>query len=192
MAQNRALVEATLARLRQEKWRPWLPTVQVGYSAGGFGGGQGGSLRDFGGRGDFDALLVWDVRNLGFGNEALQRDRGSQHRQAILTAEQVRDTILAEVARAYHQVGLRQKQMEAARSLLRAASEALPLNFRGIRSGTLRAIEAQQAVQAVALAQTQYLTAITDYNRAQYQLLRALGGFPSPAEPSHGQPMSTR
>jgi outer membrane protein TolC len=188
MAQNQALVEATLTRLRQERWRPWLPTVMLGASAGGFGGGQGGSLRDFGGRGDFDALLVWEVRNFGLGNRALQRERASQHRQAMLTAEQIRDIILAEVARAHHQVVLREKQIEAARSMLRAASEALPLNYKGVRAGTLRAIEAQQAVQAVAQAQTQYLTALTDYNRAQFQLLRALGGFPSSGQPSTGHP----
>jgi outer membrane protein TolC len=97
----------------------------------------------------------------------------------VLSAEQVRDTILAEVARAYHQVHFRRQQIEAARAQVRAAGEALPLNFKGILAGTLRAIEAQQAVQAVALAQTQYLGAVTDYNRAQLLLLRALGGVPT-------------
>jgi outer membrane protein TolC len=181
MARYQALVAVTLARLRQERWRPWLPAVEIGTSAGGFGGGQGSSLGDFAGRNDVDALLVWELRNLGFGNLALQRERASQHVQAHLTAEQVRDDIAAEVARAYHQVHYRRGQIDAARAQLQAASEALPLNLKGIVNGTLRAIEGLQAVQALASAQYQYLSAIIDYDRAQFELLRAVGQPPGAA-----------
>jgi outer membrane protein TolC len=175
LAEFQAVVRATLARLRQEHWRPWLPTLQVGFSAGGFGGGEGSHLGSFGDRLDFDALAVWELRNLGLGNRALQRDRASQHRQAHLNAEQLADVIAAEIARAYHQVRSRRQQIEAARVQVKAAAEALPLNFKGILGLQLRAIEAQQAVQALAAARSQYLAAILDYNRAQFQLLRAIG-----------------
>jgi outer membrane protein TolC len=182
LAENRALVNATLADLRREQWRPWLPTVQVGLGAGGFGGGEGSFLGNFSDRTDVDALLVWELRNLGLGNRALQSERASQLRQTRLSGEQIRDLIAAEIARAYYQVQLRQRQMEAARGQVRAAAEALPLNFKGVQGGTLRAIEAQQAVQALAAARQQYVLAVIDYNRAQFQLLRALGQAPQ-AEP---------
>jgi outer membrane protein TolC len=175
LAENRALVNATLARLRQEKWRPWLPDLQVGYGAGIYGGGAGSFVGDFGGRGDFDAILVWELRNLGFGNRALQRERASQLRQARLSGEDVRDTIAAEITRAYYGVQLRRRQIEAANLQVQAATEALPLNFKGVLDGALRAIEALQAVQTLAQAQTQYLAAVIDYDRAQFELLRALG-----------------
>ncbi|MCI0458886.1 MAG: TolC family protein [Gemmataceae bacterium] len=181
LAAHQSLVNAALERLRQERWRPWFPTVQVGLSAGGFGGGEGSFLGNFSDRADFDALLVWELRNLGFGNRALQRERASQQVQARLTAEQVRDTIASEVARAYYQVQLRQRQIEAARTQVRAAAEAVPLNFKGIVGGDLRAIEGQQAVQTLAFARNQYLTAVIDYNRAQFQLLRAIGQPPDTA-----------
>ena len=112
---------------------------------------------------------------------ALQRDRASQLRQASLTAEQVRDTIIAEVVRAYHQVGYRRQQIDAARTQAKATAEALPLNFKGIQEETLRAIEAQQAVQALASAQSLYLASVLDYNRARFQLLRAVGQPLDPA-----------
>jgi outer membrane protein TolC len=175
LAQYQALVEAALARLKQEQWRPFLPAVQLGYGAGDYGGGKGSFFGDFGGRGDFDALLVWELRNLGFGNRALRRERDSQLQQARLTGEQLRDTVAAEVARAYHEVQFRRREIEAARAQVEAAAEALPLNFKGVREGTLRAIEAQQAVQALAAARNQYLAAVIDYDRAQFQLLRAIG-----------------
>src|SRR5262249_49180687 len=98
--------------------------------------------------------------------------------QAALTAEQIRDTIAAEVVRAYYRVRLRQQQIEEARAQVEAATEALPLNFKGILGGQLRAIEAQQAIQALAAARNQYVATVIAYNRAQFQLLRALGRPP--------------
>jgi outer membrane protein TolC len=178
LAQHQALVRASLERLRLEKWRPWIPSAAVGYSAGGFGGGRGSEFGRFGGRSDFDAVLAWEFRNLGLGNRALQRERSSVLAQANLTAEQTRDNIMAEIARAYHQVRFRGGQVEAARRQFAAAAEALPLNFKGIVGGNLRAIEGQQAVQALAVAQSQYLTSVTEYNQVQFQLLRAIGQPP--------------
>lgn len=178
LAEHQALIQATLERLKQEHWRPWLPTMQVGLSAGGFGGGEGAFFGRFGDRTDFDALMVWELRNLGFGNQALKRDRASQHLQAQLTAEQLRDTIASQIARAYYQVQFRERQIEASRSQVQSAAEAVPLNFKGILGGDLRAIEAQQAVATLAFARSQYLTSVIDYNRAQFQLLRALGKAP--------------
>ncbi len=184
LAENQALVRATVERLRQEQWRPWIPTLQLGLGAGGFGGGEGSFLGHFSDRVDFDALAVWELRNLGLGNRALQRERTSQLRQTRLTGEQIRDLIAAEIARAYYQAQFRQRQIEAGRAQVQAAAAAVPLNFAGIRGGTLRAIEAQQAVQTLAFARVQYLAALTDYNRAQFQLLRALGQ--PPESPAYG------
>ncbi len=174
MAEHQALVAATIERLRQEQWRPWFPTFQVGVSAGGFGGGEDSFFGNFGDRTDFDALLVWELRNLGFGNRALQRERASLNAQASLSAEQIRDNIASQIARAYYRVRFRQRQIEASRAQVKAAAEAVPLNFKGITGGDLRAIEGLQSIQTLAFARSQYLAAVIDYNRAQFQLLHAL------------------
>jgi outer membrane protein TolC len=178
LAAHQALVQAALERLRQEEWRPLVPYLQVGLSAGGFGGGANAYFGKFGDRTDFDALVVWELKGLGFGNRALQRERASQQLQAALTAEQIRDRVAAEIVRAYYQARLRQQQIEAARAQVEATAEALPLNFKGILGGQLRAIEAQQAIQALAAARNQYVATVIDYNRAQLRLLRALGRPP--------------
>jgi outer membrane protein TolC len=175
---HQALVQAALERLRQEQWRPLIPDLQVSLSAGGFGGGPASFFGNFAGRTDFDALVVWELRGLGFGNRALQRERASQQLQAALAAEQIRDKVAAEIVRAYYQVRLRQQQIEAAGAQVEATAEALPLNFKGILGGQLRAIEAQQAIQALAAARSQYITTVIDFDRAQFQLLRALGRPP--------------
>src|SRR5262249_34349413 len=78
IAQNSAIGAAD-ARVRQEIVRPWLPTLAVGFSGGGFGGGsnqQDLGVSSFfervGTRTDFDALAFWQVQNLGHGNRSLQ------------------------------------------------------------------------------------------------------------------------
>ncbi len=175
VTERQAFVNASAERLRQERWRPALPSMHVSFSAGGFGGGDNAFLGDFRDRADFDAMLVWQLRNLGFGNRALQRERASQAQQAMLSAAQVRDLIASEVAAAYHQVQFRRKQIDAAREQVEAAEKAVPLNFIGIKGDVLRAIEAQQAIQALATARARHLETVVNFNRAQMALWRAVG-----------------
>jgi outer membrane protein TolC len=171
-------------RVRQEKFRPWLPHFYVGASAGGFGGGTGSDVDNFDDRADFDAAALWEVQNLGFGNAALRRETRSLYRQSDLAVQQVRDIIATEVSQAYQRVQLRRRQMDVTQFQVETAQQALRLNLDGIRGGELRPIEIQQAIGALASAQTQFLDAIIDYNIAQVQLLRAVGQPPQIANPA--------
>jgi len=180
-ARQDAFVEETWTRLRQEDWRPWMPHLYAGLSGGGFGGAPGGDVKSFSDRTDFDLAAIWELQNLGFGNAARRRERRSAHLQAEIAENQVRDLIASEVARTYHQVQFRRDQIEVARQQVSAASQALSRNFDGIRGKALRPIEAQQALGALAAARQRYLSAVIDYNQAQFELLRALGLPPSPA-----------
>jgi outer membrane protein TolC len=164
---------------RQERLRPWIPHLYAGVSGGGFGGGAGSEIENFGGRADFDVAAVWELENLGFGNVARQRDQQSVFRQANLAIEQVRDLIAAEVAQSYQRVQLRLRQIDVTRPQVETASQAMRHNLEGIRGGELRPIEIQQAIGALASSRTGYLDAVTDYNVAQLQLLRAIGQPPS-------------
>src|SRR5262249_18757819 len=74
-------------RLRQEKVRPLLPLISVGFSYGIFGGG--GNLAptpfgNFSNRMDFDAFAVWSLENLGFGNRAVKNRARLNRNQAML------------------------------------------------------------------------------------------------------------
>ena len=73
----RELVEAAVLRLKQAKLRPFVPSLAVSYSGGGFGGGQNASFGNFGGRSDVAASLFWELRDLG-----LDRPRASAARAA--------------------------------------------------------------------------------------------------------------
>lgn len=180
--QRQARVGETLQRVRQEEWRPWIPHLQVGLSSGGFGGGPDGSFGEFSDKTDLDLLAVWELRNLGLGNRALQRERESQHQQAHLQYQQTLDRIAAEITQAYRRVRYQRRQIDRAEEQVQAAARALPLNFQGIRGRALRPIEAQQAIEALAEARNQYLQAVIEYNQAQFTLLQALGRPPEVPE----------
>src|SRR5262249_59855792 len=82
LAEGRALVGAAMARWRQARVDPLVPRLDVGYTAGLFGGGRNEFLGDFGGRGDGTVAAVWELHNLGAGDLARARARQSQYRQA--------------------------------------------------------------------------------------------------------------
>src|SRR5271163_2810190 len=81
LASQQALVQATLVRLRQERLRPLIPLVVLGGDAapaapGGYltGGVFNSNLNGVGspwaGRNDVNVQVLWELRNLGFGNSA--------------------------------------------------------------------------------------------------------------------------
>ncbi|MDA1054255.1 MAG: TolC family protein [Planctomycetota bacterium] len=181
LAQHQARVAETMTRISQEQWRPWLPHLHLGYAGAGFGGGRNSDLQNFGARGDFDALAVWQVQNFGLGNRARQNERFSQHQQAHLQYEWIRDQVIAEVTQAYSRARYRKEQIEFAEQQVAVAADALPLNLKGIRDGVIRPIEAQQAIAGLAAARSLYLASVVDFNRAQLELIRALGEPPQNA-----------
>jgi outer membrane protein TolC len=170
-----ALVQAALERLDQERVRPLIPRLLVDFSAGGYGGGPGAHFTDFSDRTDFHVLAMWELRNLGLGNRSLQRQRQAQQLQAETAAQLVHDLISAEVAEAYHQVHERRRQIEVAQKSVAESLKSLELNMNRIRGVEGLPIEVLQAIQSVAAARRAYLAAVTNYNRAQFQLLRAVG-----------------
>jgi outer membrane protein TolC len=178
LARQSWIASASADRVRQETLRPWIPNVHVGMSSGGFGGGRGDAFGDFSDRTDFDALLIWRLENLGLGNHARRQQLESVQRQANLEYARWRELVAAEVVQAHQQVLHRREQIADAEAQLASAAAALPLNFEGIRELQLRAIEAQQAIAALATARSAYVGAVLDFNAAQFALLRAVGQPP--------------
>jgi outer membrane protein TolC len=178
LAENRALVQAAMEKVRQAKYSPLLPSILLGYGAGGFGGGPNDFFGDFGGRSDFEAAAVWEIRNLGAGNRASVRERCSDMRQAEIRVVAEMDRIAAEVADAVARVRSRKAQMESARLAVESATRSYELNLKLFKVGgieQIRPLEVLQSVQALARAQQDYLGAVIEYNRAQFQLHWATG-----------------
>lgn len=175
LREQRAIVSAAVERLRRERYAPLVPSVLVGASYSGFGGGTGDRVGNFNDRGDFDALAIWQVRNLGWGERAARSEASARIDQARYRQLRTMDEIAREVVEAHAQVTARGPQVANAEEGARAALSSFELNRQRIRDGQGLPIEALQAVQALDAARREYLRAVTDYNEAQFRLHRALG-----------------
>jgi outer membrane protein TolC len=187
LAESRALVAAALARWRQARTGPLLPRLEVDYAAGEFGGGTHDETMRFGGRGDGTAQAVWTLHNLGLGDVAEARARRSQFNQSTLHVRELEAQVAAEVTAAAKLARARQRTLEHAQQAVRQAERAWPIVLKATFNATFRAIGAGQRFDVLELlwaerdldqARMQYLTAVIEYNRAQFQLYWALGQPP--------------
>ncbi|MDB4637676.1 MAG: TolC family protein [Planctomycetaceae bacterium] len=172
-AQN--LVSAACDQYKRQKYAPLVPSVMLGMSAGGFGGGLGNTTDDFSGRYDFDALMMWEVRNLGLGEKAARRETQARVEQAKFQKVRLLDQVAAEVNEAHSQVTHRRNRMSITKEAIASAQNSYERNVRRIRDGQGLPIEALQSLRALEDASRAYLKAVTEYNEAQFRLQWALG-----------------
>jgi outer membrane protein TolC len=191
LATQQALVQATLVRLRQERMRPLIPSLVLQSNAtpeqllgGGVYGTGTSSLNHWSGRSDWDAAVVWEFNNLGFGNRGLVTQRRGEERQARVELFRIQDLVAAEVVQAHAQVEAAAVRVGRAEAALKTALASYEGNLKGlsetVRAGDLlvlinRPQEVVAALQQLQQAYVNYYTSTNDYNRAQFRLFRALG-----------------
>ena len=193
LVSSQAVVQATLARLKQEKMRPLVPSVLLrgnatspagNMSTGIFGGGINDQISNFGARNSLDLEIVWELQNLGLGNLALVRGRKAENQVAVLELFRLQDRIAAEVVQAHAQARRAANRAREAEIGLREAIDTADKNVANMgqskRVGDIivlvfRPQEVVAAVQALGQAYDDYYRAVADANRAQFRLYRALG-----------------
>jgi outer membrane protein TolC len=198
-----AQVAAAEERLRQEKYRPFLPIILLrGGSTptpypeafGLFAAGQGSNLSTTGLRSDWDLEAVWEFKNLGFGNLALVRERQANLRVAQAQQYRFQDIVAKEVTEAWvlvqaadQRATFSEKELEQAWISATKNLEALG-QFKqpagNIVQLVIRPQEVTAAMQALVQAYYNYFGSVADYNRAQFRLYRALG---NPAQYLHAE-----
>jgi len=187
-------VQATLELLRQERFRPLIPSVVLAgrgpdgaITSGVYGGGTEGNLNTWGGRSEFDAGLVWTLSNLGMGNRALVRGRAADKEKALIELFNLQDRVAEEVVQARAQVEGARGEIPEAETGVKEADTTFAGTLKGL--GQIRGAgrqlqpvsrpqEAVAALQLLNRAYDQYFIAVNNYNRAQFQLYHALG-YPS-------------
>lgn len=196
LASQQAVIEATLARLRQERIRPLVPSVVLrgagsnppaAFSGGIFGGGND-AIANSGTRTDVELQVFWEFQNLLLGNRARIKERQVENQIALLEHFRLQDRVAAEVVQSYAQARSASDRLADAEAGLKDAAESVEKNLQGLsqtrRAGELiilvvRPQEVIASIQALSQAYTDYYAAISDYNRGQFRLYRALG------HPSH-------
>jgi outer membrane protein TolC len=193
LASQQALVQATLARLRQEKIRPLVPSVLIRgaatnpagtLSSGYFGGGFNDTVADFSARNTIDVQVIWELQNLGLGNRAAVRERQAENQQAVLQLFRTQDFVAAEIVQAHAQAVRAVNRLRHAELEVRNALETAEKNVAGLsqtrRVGEMlllvfRPQEVVASIQALDQAYRDYYGAVADANRAEFRLYRALG-----------------
>jgi outer membrane protein TolC len=176
-ARSAAILESQ-TRVRQERVRPWLPVLSVGYSGGVFGGGSNLVASEFGplkGRSDFDVIAVWSIQNLGFGNHAQVRRADAVFGQAVASYDATVNQIRREVAEASAAALAASRQMEVAKKALADAEEGFRLEDERIRQAFGRPLETLDSFQQLLDARQEMLRAIVAYDVAQFRLFVAVG-----------------
>jgi len=193
LAAQQALVEAALARLREEKLRPLVPSVIVRgnatnpagtLSTGVFGGGLDSRTDHLGTRNSYDVQVLWELQGLGLGNLSAVREREAENRGAILELLRTQDRVAADVVQAHSQATRSAARARLAADGLTEAAQTVKTHLDAIDQtrqvgGTavlvFRPQEAVAAVQALDQAYRDYFGAVADANGAQFRLYRALG-----------------
>lgn len=180
VCEHRFLVGEAVQRLKREQYAPLIPSVLLGLSYGGLGGGFGSDFVNFGDRLDADAVAYWEVRNLGFGERAARCEAESRIRQAQWRELAALDRVAREVVEAHSQTGSRRRQIATAEDAVKFAQGSFQRNFERIKEAQGLPLEVMQSIQALAQAQREYLRTMIDYNAAQFRLHHALG-WPGPS-----------
>ena len=194
LAANRELLAAALETARRQKYAPLIPKLGVSDQVGNFGGGLGNDLRNFAARNVLGVQVTWGVKNLGFGNHADVAERYALLHQAQYTAVESQARAAAEIVEAAQIAAAKQESLDHAEQAVKEATELYRIN----KEGTFNVVDAKnlfdalrplQAIQALNQARQNYLSAIVDFNRAQYRLFTYVGN-PARLSPSATPPFA--
>jgi outer membrane protein TolC len=175
IAESRHLVCEAVERLNRERYAPLIPSVLLGVSYGGLSGGLGGNLQNSGDRLDADAVAYWELRQLGFGEQAARQEASARIVQTRTRQIALMDEIAREIVESHVQAQSRWLQIQSAKDAVSAAQDSFDRNWDRIENGQGLPIEVLQSIQALTNAQREYTRAIADYNVAQFTLHRSLG-----------------
>ena len=168
-------------RVKQERLRPFLPLVAVGFSAGEFGGGSATTssrLGNYNARTDLDVVAVWSLRNVGVGNRAVQNITQSEWDTARLERTRTIERIRREIVEAYSLVVTRRQEINLARSRIETSQRAYTQDLARTRNILGQPIEVLQSANQLATSRQDLVRAMVGYSRAQLQLYTALGRSP--------------
>jgi outer membrane protein TolC len=166
---------------------PLIPSVGGQAFFGGLGGGKDSETGHFGESEDYVALLTWRVGPGGLFDFGNIHARQSRLRGVALTADKVIDQVANEVITSQTRVRSLGDQIATAKQSLSDAEEALHLGQERKEFGVGVVLETIQAQQELSRVRNDYLNIVTDYNKTQYALLRALGRLSAADHASRGR-----
>jgi outer membrane protein TolC len=176
------------AMVRQEQFRPFLPTLSVGFSSGTFGGytnrsdlipaGNLTAFAKFAPRVDFDVIAYFTAQNLGAGNIARANERRVQRDIAVTEQVQTLNLVRREVVAAFGRAEAGWRRLEIARQQLTAVEASYREDLTRVQGLKGLPIEIINSVNRLVASQLNLIRSYQEYNLAQMQLFVAVGRPP--------------
>ncbi len=178
--------DAFLAATRQTRngavYGPLIPSLGAQLFGGGLGGGPDSGPSTFGAEGDYALGLSWRIGPGGLFDKARVNAVKARLAAAQFADSKLKDLIVSDVVASLVRVNSTAVQIQLAERNLDTASETLRLTEQRKQFGVGIVLEDLQAQQALTQARSAYVSALAEYNKAQYALNKAVGGpFEAPA-----------
>ncbi|MGO8930124.1 MAG: TolC family protein [Limisphaerales bacterium] len=183
LKQSQALASAARAAKNGTVYGPLIPSVGAQAFGGGLGGGPDGGPSNFGAEGDYLVGVVWRIGPGGLFDSGRVHAGRARLAEAQLGEAKLKDTITSQVVVSLARVQSLWAQIVLAQQNLATASETLRLTRERKQYGVGVVLEDIQAQQDLTQARSEYLTALAEYNKAQYSLNKAVGGPPELPSP---------
>ena len=152
--------------------------------AGIFGLGPNSSLNQWTGRVDLSYQALWQLEGFGIGNLARIKEQRGEQSRAIIEFFRTQDMVAADVTRAQARVQSAAARVVQADRALRTGIITFNGTFEGLQQTTRfgdvlvlvnRPEEVVFALQQMKTSFDEYFTTVAEYNRAQFELIHALG-----------------
>lgn len=167
----------TAAVLESDRTRiaPIIPSVQAGYSIGGLGGGFAGEWGNFNDQQDFFLGLGWKIGPGGLFDRQRQKIADAREQGIALQSSQVKAAIGREVVEAALKAQSSKDQLQINEEAVTAAEEMVQLAKDRQASQLGVVLEYLLAREELTRARQGRVKSVTDYNKAQHALKRAVG-----------------
>lgn len=148
-----------------------IPKLRAGFDNGAFGAYTTPLYNTY----QFNASLLW---NLPLGRFTYKGDLKKYDTQILIQQnelEQFKNQYQQEISIANSELQIAEEQVKIAKDALQSSTEALNQSIERQKLGTAKPFEVFQAQQFFLQAQTDYVNAVKEYNKAQYALYVAMG-----------------
>ena len=175
LKQSRALITAAHDAKNGAVYGPLIPSLGAQAFGGGLGGGKNGSTGNFGESEDYFVGLGWRIGPGGLFDFGRVHASKARLETAKLSGEKLRDEIIRQVVEGHTRAQSLLDQLGTTKQNLATASETLRLTRERKQFGVGAVLEDIQAQQELTRARSDYLSAVAEFNKAQYGLAKAVG-----------------
>jgi outer membrane protein TolC len=175
LRQSQSLVDAAKKTRDGARYGPWVPSVGAQVFAGGLAGGNQSTYRGLSESEDYQVTLGWRIGPGGLFDRSRVRAAEARWNTVVLTGQKLQDEIVRQVVEGFTRVQSEADKLATLRRGLAAAEQTFRLARERKEFAVGVVLETIQAEQELTRLRHDYFNTVGEFNKAQYQLLKAIG-----------------